>query len=358
MPRSPSAGPPRQLRAVFLGVAVGLVCAVVGEGVRVLAGGNEHAVLPGRVYRCSQPSPERLERLVRAYGIRTVVNLRGCCSTFDWYKQECRVTHALEVAQEDVCFSAGRLPSTHEVRRLLEVLDHSEYPLLLHCQRGADRTGLTAAVAVLLQTDAGLDEGRRQLGLRYGHVALGRPANLDRFFDLYAGWLREHGVVHSPAVFRAWLDHGYTPGPCLARVELLDPVAGLPPMTPSAVRVRAHNTSPETWHFKAGSVAGVHVSYALEDEQGRAQGVGKSGLFDAEVPPGGSIDVTLALPRLRPGHYRLLVDLLDEQHGCFYQAGSEPLEEELTVREEIPAAGGERGPAGPAGEADGLAAPR
>jgi hypothetical protein len=228
----------------------------------------------------------------------------------------------------------------------------------LHCQRGADRTGLTAAVAVLLLTDAGLDEGRRQLGLRYGHVALGRPANLDRFFDLYAAWLRQRGVAHSPAVFREWLDHGYSPGPCLARVELLDPVAGLPPMTPSAVRARAHNTSGEPWHFKAGSVAGVHVSYALQDEQGHSRGVGKSGLFDADVPSGGSIDVTLALPRLPPGRYRLLVDLLDEQQGCFYQAGSEPLEEELTVREEVPAADGERGPAGPLGLDDGLAAPR
>src|SRR5262249_59889867 len=100
----------------------------------------------------------RLERLIQAYGIRTVVNLRGSCLGFDWYRDECRVTHALDVCQEDVCFSAGRLPSTHEVRRLLEVVERSEPPLLLHCQRGADRTGLASAVVLLLQTDVGLDQ--------------------------------------------------------------------------------------------------------------------------------------------------------------------------------------------------------
>ena len=80
----------------------------------------------------------------------------------------------LDVCQEDLCFSAGRLPAVAEMRRLVEVLDRSERPLLFHCQRGTDRTGLASAVALLLLTDRPYDEARRQLGLRYGHVALRR----------------------------------------------------------------------------------------------------------------------------------------------------------------------------------------
>ena len=133
------------VRAVFHGCWVGLLLAAAAEVGRVLWGTNFHTVVPGRVYRCAQLSGPALTRLIQAHGIRTVVNLRGCCAPFPWYLDECRATHHRDVAQEDVCFSAGRLPSGPELRRLVEVLDRTEYPILLHCRRGADRTGTMAA---------------------------------------------------------------------------------------------------------------------------------------------------------------------------------------------------------------------
>src|SRR5262249_24781642 len=217
--------PPRRRRswrrAVVAGAVVGAILAVATEVGRIQFGGNLYAVLPGRVYRCAQLSPAFLERTIRSLGIRTVVNLRGCCDNQEWYLEECRVTHGQDVAQEDVCLSAGRLPAVPEVHRLVEVLDRAERPLLIHCQRGADRTGLASAVVKLLYTDSSLALARWQLGLRYGHLALGRPANLDWFFDLYAGWLAGQRLAHSPAVFRRWLADGYCPGPCRARLEFV-----------------------------------------------------------------------------------------------------------------------------------------
>jgi hypothetical protein len=339
-------------RAAF----VGLLAAAAGEFGSVFFAGNFHTTLPGQFYRCSQPSPARLKRLIRDHGIRTVVNLRGPCSSFDWYLNECRQSAEMDVCQEDLCFSAGRLPAVPEIRRLVEVLDRSERPLLFHCQRGADRTGLTAAIVLLLQTDAGLAEARWQLGLRYGHLALGRPANLDWFLDLYADWLRRQGLEHSPAAFRRWVEEDYCPGPCRCTLEWLDPPAPLPRGRPVARRIRAHNTSPETWHLSPDGGAGIHLTFTLNDEHCRYHSVGRAGLFRADVPPGGSIDLTLALPAFnRPGRYHLLVDMVDEQQCCFYQTGSEPLEEELDVREQETAPGLQPGPAGPAGLADQLA---
>jgi hypothetical protein len=341
---------------VLRGCAAGALLAVAFETVRIVFLGNVHAVVPGRVYRCSQPSPARLERLIQAYGVRTVINLRGCCNPFPWYLDECRAVARLDADQEDVCFSAGRLPPVQEVRRLIEVLDRCRYPILFHCQRGADRTGLTAAIVLLLQTDTSLAEARRQLGLRYGHLALGRPANLDCFLDLYAGWLRRQGLEHSPAVFRRWVEQDYCPGPCRCTLEWLDPPSPLPRGRPVARRVRVHNTSPETWHLSPDTEAGIHLTCTLTDERLHYRWMGRAGLFRAEVPPGGTIDLTLALPALnRPGHYHVLVDMIDEQQCCFYQTGSEPLVEELDVREQETAPGLQRGPAGPAGLADQLA---
>jgi hypothetical protein len=63
-------------------------------------------------------------------------------------------------------------------------------------------------------------------------------------------------------------------------------------------------------------------------------------MFDAEVAPGESIDLTLPVPAPRvPGRYLLTADLIDEQHCTFFQAGSEPLEWEFDVREQEAAAG-------------------
>jgi hypothetical protein len=357
-PNAP-AEPPRRthwLPAVLRGCAAGAFLVVVFETVRIVCLGNVHAVVPGRVYRCSQPSPAGLERLIRAYGVRTVINLRGGCNPFPWYLDESRVIARLDADQEDVCFSAGRLPPVLEVRRLVKTLDRCRYPILFHCQRGADRTGLTAAIVLLLQTDASLAQARWQLGLRYGHIALGRPANLDWFLDLYAGWLRRQGLEHSPAAFRRWVEQDYCPGPCRCTLEWLDPPGPLPRGRPVARRVRAHNTSPETWHLCPDTGAGIHLTFTITDERFHYHAVGRAGLFRAEVPPGGSIDLTLALPAVnRPGRYHLLVDMIDEQQCCFYQTGSEPLEEELEVREQETAPALQPGPGGRAGLADQLA---
>src|SRR5262245_27241541 len=53
----------------------------------VVFGTNRHTVIPGRVYRCSQPGADDVAEAVARHGIRTVVNLRGYGPDFDWYKE-------------------------------------------------------------------------------------------------------------------------------------------------------------------------------------------------------------------------------------------------------------------------------
>jgi hypothetical protein len=321
-----------RLRLVLKGCLAGLLLATAVEGGRVLFGHNLHPVIPGRVYRCAQLSGPDLERVLRAHHIRTVINLRGSCAPFPWYLDECRVTHRLDVAQEDVCFSAGRLPSVHEMRRLIEVLDRCEYPVLFHCRRGADRTGVAAVIVRLLSTDQPYEQGRRQLGLRYGHLALGRPGNLDRFFDLYEEWLERQHLAHSPARLRRWLEREYCPGECWCTLQPVGWPRRLPRGRVSTLTVRVRNTSVKPWKLQPESNAGIHLRYVLWDEDDRQLASHRAGLFDRSVAPGQSIDLTLPVPALhRPGRYRFLIDMVDEQRCWFFQVGSEPLETELEV---------------------------
>jgi hypothetical protein len=323
------------------GCIVGVLLVVVGIAINDTFLGNFHTVIPGRVYRSAQQTAEDLEVTCREKDIRTVINLRGCCAADKWYLDECRVTHRLNIAQEDISLSAMRLPSTSEVRRLVEVLDHCEYPVLFHCYRGADRTGLASTVARLLQDGVTLNEATEQLGIFYGHVRIGRTYHIDRFFELYDDWLKEQGLQHSPEVFRRWAMAGYCPGECRAALELLNTPPHLVRGKQMALVLRARNTSIKSWRLRPETNAGIHALFTLFDEHGAIIHEGRAGLFNAEVPQGGSIDLTLALPAVAlPGKVRLFVDMVDEQHCSFFQAGSEPLELELEVREQETATGG------------------
>src|SRR5262249_44206149 len=202
---------------------------------------------------------------IQERGIRTVLNLRGCCVPLDWYLDECRVTHGLNVAQEDMSLSATRMPSTSELRRLVEVLDHCEYPVLIHCFRGADRTGLASAIVRLLQDDVSLDEALDQLGMRYGHVRIGKTAHIDRFFDLYADWLAEQRIEHMPAAFRRWATSAYCPGACRCKLEVLHAPGYVLRGKPAVLAVRAVNTSIEPWRLRPESNAGIHACLTLYD---------------------------------------------------------------------------------------------
>ena len=347
--------------AVVRGCAFGLFLCVARDLANHLFFGNVHAVIPGAVYRCAQPSATDLDALVKRYGIRTVVNLRGFGDAQVWYRDECRGANRNNLSLEDVLFSAGHLPPVHGIRHLVEVIDRSEYPIVFHCYRGVDRTGLACTVALLLRTNVSLAQARRAMSLRFLHLPWGRTGNLDLFFDLYQEWLDREGRTHSSDNFRHWACRVYHGGACSARLELIGPVrvgsratpleppkpgretlvfANEPPPRriripcgqPFAVPVRCHNTSVRTWRLRPGDNAGVHLYAMLRNEQAIPVTAGRAGCFHAEVPPGSFIDLTVALPPVWvPGSYTLLLDMAEEQHCLFHEAGSQPLELEVEV---------------------------
>lgn len=319
-------------RRVAMALLAGLGAALLTEVGRVLFAGNVHEVMPGRLYRSAQLSPSKLRDLIRSRGIRTVVNLRGCCAGFDWYAEQCRVTHELNVAQEDVTLSANRLPAPSELRRLIEVYDHAEYPILIHCRQGADRTGLAATVYLLLHSTADLPTARRQCSPRYAHFDVLSTANMGRFFDMYEDRLARRGETHSPERFRRWALHEYRPDPAPARLEFLHEVNWARVGESPTLRIRATNISNVAWGFTPGSATGMNVRYVVADPSGRNE-VYRAARIERSVAPGESIDVDLPVPRFRQaGLYRLSADLAD-RHLSFSQLGSEPLETEIMVVE-------------------------
>jgi len=296
-------------------------------------GDNLHEVVPGRVYRCAQLDTAGFERIIRAHGIRTVINLRGECPRFEWYHEEVQALAALGVNTVDVNFSYWALPSVAEVRKLVEVLETGEGPFLMHCRRGSDRTGLGAAIAVLVCTEGGLEAARGQLSLRYGHVPVTGRRELSRFFDLYEEWLAGRRQAHHRDRFREWITTHYQPYHLAAEVMPLEVPKALPVGRPVLARFRVTNQSRLPWKFRTSPRAGVHLRFRLKhtwDEEFIYEGGG--GFFDRTLAPGESIDLPITLPAVRvPGVYTLLVDMKDEKLGWFRSYGSAAFEKELEV---------------------------
>jgi protein tyrosine phosphatase (PTP) superfamily phosphohydrolase (DUF442 family) len=315
--------------------------AVVAEAGRVMFGTNRHTVVPGRVYRCAQPTGGQLAELIESRQIKTVLNRRGVSRDADWYLAESRAAHAANISQEDITLSAYLLPPPAELRRLVDVLDHTEYPVLIHCKQGADRTGLASAIVILLSPDGTLADARRQLWPLYGHISLGRTYAMDEFLDRYEGWLVSTNQSHTPDRFRHWVDAVYVPGPARSELVWLDKVPNpVSAHQPFSVRLRAINRSTEAWELKPGTFAGIHLQYVVADDRLETLYRDRAGLQQATVAPGEHIDLTLAVPPLRvAGRFALVAELLDARGAgvpirvqSFVKFGDEPAMTEVVVK--------------------------
>jgi protein tyrosine phosphatase (PTP) superfamily phosphohydrolase (DUF442 family) len=326
------------VRRLAVGGALGLVTLAVGglaaaALLRVwLFGDNLHVVVPG-VYRSAQLDPARLDAVAQQLGLRALLNLRGGHDGNGWFRAEQQVAAARGLEAYTLRLSARRLPSQPDLVRLVEILQTAERPLLIHCLRGTDRSGLAAALAVLL--DGGDPErARREYDLVHGYVGALSVSDLPQVIDSYEAWLAAAGLEHEPAQLLRFARRGYTPYFYRASIEV-DELPAAPSLhgdQPLAFRVT--NTSPQAWQLTPAGGLGVHLGLRLAALDGEPP-------FSLElrgdtprrrVAPGESIRLGARLPPLpRPGRYRLHVDLVDEQVTWFSEMGSPPLDLELEV---------------------------
>ncbi len=143
---------------------------------------NFHPITPGEAYRSAQLEPHELGSYIEKYGIRSILNLRGRNQRAPWYREEMKISAGLRVKHYDVPLTAYRPPGPDDIRALVAVFREAPRPILIHCQGGADRTGVVAAMWKVIVDKEGKAEARRQLSLHYGHLPWGRKTVLDRFF--------------------------------------------------------------------------------------------------------------------------------------------------------------------------------
>jgi len=178
---------PRWAVRIVLWAALGLPA---GLGI-YLAGlqltGNIHTVEPGALYRSAQLGEGALADVIDDYHIKSVINLRGAVPQASWYRSEIAVSTARGVVHYDLPLSANSLVDPATMARISALLRSAPKPVLIHCQSGADRSGLVAALYEYAIAARPLEDAQEQLSLLYGHFPYlwSHTGAMDKSFETF-----------------------------------------------------------------------------------------------------------------------------------------------------------------------------
>ncbi|MXY40684.1 MAG: protein tyrosine phosphatase [Rhodospirillaceae bacterium] len=183
-------------------IAAWLELLILDHGFLRLAYRHWHEVAPG-LYRSNQPAPFQVRRAARS-GIRTVVNLRRANAS-GRYLLEREAAAKAGIAQVDFFLSSRGAPRRQQLLDAAGMFDRIDYPALIHCKSGIDRTGLMGALYILVRGGAAGD-ALKQFGWRYGYIGAG-PTGIGKALVLEYGRAQAETGVD----FLAWVAESYDP---------------------------------------------------------------------------------------------------------------------------------------------------
>lgn len=192
--------PPWLRRRLFLPTSY-LSMLFVDHGIFRLLYVNRHK-LSDQAWRSAQPAPHNLRGFAKA-GVRTVVNLRGTrhCGSFLLERRTCE---RLGLKLVNYQMRSRAAPTREELRGARRILEEVEYPILIHCKSGADRAGIMCVLYRHLHEGAPIEEAKKELSLRFGHIRQAHTGVLDYFFERY---LADNAV--RPMPFFEWVETVY-----------------------------------------------------------------------------------------------------------------------------------------------------
>ncbi len=163
-----------------------------------------HEVVPGDLYRSAQLSPKQFREAIQKNKIQAVLNLRGGNSDELWYRQEREAAKHENIRYYDLPMHSYVMPTKAQLLALVQVLLTSPKPLLVHCEGGADRTGLASAIYLILQNKP-LAEAEKEYSLQY-YVIYGTSVG-KLVIPHYAAWLKQNNLPSSKQNFLKWLEN-------------------------------------------------------------------------------------------------------------------------------------------------------
>ncbi len=140
---------------------------------------NFAEVDPGKFYRSAQLFPAELAEVVQRYHIKTVISLRGEPPNSYWVKPQKELLEKMGVTFLAFWWHSDYFPSKEGLVGFLKALREVEYPILVHCRSGADRTGEASAIYAIdfmgVPKEKAIDD---YLNYKFWHFRWFRPAKV------------------------------------------------------------------------------------------------------------------------------------------------------------------------------------
>ena len=128
-----------------LAVLAPFVTVLVMAGDNFFEDDNFRVVTP-ELYRSGQLRSDEWRESLDEHPYRSVINLRGGGPTQPWYRLERSFADEHGLAHYDFGLSDKREPTLEAMGQLVALMRDAPKPVLVHCQAGADRSGLASAL--------------------------------------------------------------------------------------------------------------------------------------------------------------------------------------------------------------------
>lgn len=164
---------------------------------------NFGTVVNHEVYRARQPSPAMLAAMANNYQLKSIINLRGSNPKEKWYQDELAESRHLGLQHFDIALESEKLPSRAQMENLATLIATAPKPVLIHCENGADRSGLAAVFALLEIAHPTMADLQRQVSWHYfvfSKQSVGR-----QFLNLYIAWLKKQNLEPNNASLTKFL---------------------------------------------------------------------------------------------------------------------------------------------------------
>lgn len=164
---------------------------------------NFHTIIPQQVYRSAELTHDELIQVVNQKKLKSVLNLRGENKPYHWYQIESTTLKSLHIPLYNIRLSSYVLPSKALLQQLAHMLQTAPKPLLIHCASGADRTGMAAAMVILLHNGT-IAEAEKQISWEYGAIRSDSAGK--QMLRAYQTWMAsKHIQASTAATFMTWL---------------------------------------------------------------------------------------------------------------------------------------------------------
>lgn len=154
-------------------------------------------------FRSSQPTMWQLRRIVKKYGIKTILNLKGANKNSAYWAFEREQCAAIGVHLIDIDIYSRSIPRIAQIHHAQKIFSSVEYPIWMHCKAGADRTGIYATFYQYFRQGVPIHETDQLRFWPFGHSKYSNAGKIDYYLAQFLAYQQSHPEIE----FLQWAEN-------------------------------------------------------------------------------------------------------------------------------------------------------